>query len=76
MKKNEFKILPNPKTNVEKVTDFMNYGNPLKQAFVMEAIGRYADQLLKDEAKTLVAFQDTFVSGPAWIECAKQWKKV
>lgn len=63
------------KTNVEKINEFMNFGSPLNQAFVIEACRRYSEQIVSDEMATLKAMQSSFISGPAWIQCAKEYLK-
>ena len=63
-----------PKSNVQKITEYMEHGNPLKQAFVIEACSRYADQLLKDMTATRKAMNDSFINPNAWLDCAQQWR--
>lgn len=61
------------KTNVERVTEFMEYSKTgaLAQIFVMEAIGRYADQVLKAGPE---ACASAFIDGEAWCRVAQEWK--
>lgn len=62
------------KTNVEFITDLMehsNYGG-LAQAFVVEAIMRYAEQISKATPEDLAAMK--FISAHAWIGVAKEIK--
>lgn len=58
-----------PETNVERVTHLMTHGSPLMQAFVVEAIGKYAALCLQKDA---AYFDSGFMNGAAWIDCAKR----
>ena len=67
----DFDSLPifRPMTNIEFVEDLMEY-NPagaLAQAFILEAIGRYAKEICKAEAWS----DDILLSFEAWQTCAK-----
>ena len=64
-----------PKTNVEKVTEFMEFGNPLKQVFVLEALRHYTKHVKENEAE-LKAQTNSFVNGTAWVGCAYDWDLV
>jgi len=57
------------KTNIERVTEYMEWGSPLRQAFVIEAITRYADQVA---AANPDQFQNGFVSFEAWQQVARE----
>ena len=63
-------------TNVEKVTHYMEFGpqGPLGQAFVMEAITRYAVKVLEHKAELREQMQYGIVHPDAWIKCAQIWK--
>ena len=63
---------PQQKTNVEKVTQFMEYGSPLNQAFVMAALDHYTNHVKQHEAE-LKANQNSFINGSAWVACAYDW---
>lgn len=65
---------PQRPTNTDKVTDYMTFGSPIRQIFVMEALRRYASDILKDEAETLRQCKTGFISGPALIQAATDWK--
>ena len=62
------------KTNVEKVTEFMEFGSPLNQAFVMEACNRYSAELLKDMNAVRKSMKNSFINADAWLDCAQNWK--
>lgn len=46
--------------------------NPLVLAFVSDAVAKLADAILKDEAASLKALENSLVYGPAWIAAAKE----
>lgn len=52
------------------------FTSPLVAPFVLEAIERYAADVLQDEAETMRQMNSTMVSGAAWIEAAKQAKTI
>ena len=58
------------RTNLDLVSDIMNYSpvGALSQAFVMEAIKRYADQCAAAHPTT---FDSAMLNGAAWVACAK-----
>lgn len=56
------------KTNIQKVTHLMNFGaNPLIQPFVIEAIIRYAKDVMKSEPWP----ENYFIDFQAWKQCAE-----
>ena len=58
------------KTNIERVTEFMEYGSPLRQGFVIEAITRYADQVAAADQQGFN--KNAFISFEAWQQVAKE----
>lgn len=60
-----------PKTNIQLVRHIMEYSQAgaLKQAFVIEALYQYSQQILDDKA---VWPQGSFVSQEAWQTCAEE----
>ncbi|MFH1118245.1 MAG: hypothetical protein V1775_00370 [Bacteroidota bacterium] len=62
-------------SNVEFVKTFMNYGSPMKQIFVMDAIGKLSGLILADKEKVRQDMKGHFIHPDAWIQCAEQWKK-
>ena len=60
-----------PKTNIQLVRHMMEYSQvgALKQAFVIEALYQYSQQILKDKEAWP---QNSFVSQEAWQTCAKE----
>lgn len=64
-----------PSTNVEFLTHYMEWGSPLNQVFVMDAIGKLVDKIIENEAEVLKSMEGSFVYGPAWVKCAKDYKE-
>lgn len=59
------------KTNVQFLVDAMDFSRygPLAQAFVLEAMRRYADQVAKADP---AIFDNAFIAGEAWVGVAKE----
>ena len=55
-------------TNVEKITKFMEGGNPMRQAFVMEAIAKYATSIHNSDVETWDWADNHLVSKHLWKE--------
>lgn len=62
------------KTNVEKVTEFMEFGSSIRQAFVMEAINRYAKEVVNNAPQIREGMKHSFISPDAWIAAAAEWQ--
>ena len=69
-------LMPRKKqiTNLSFVQEFMNYGSPLNQVFVMDAIGKLAEAVIQQQDKLRDQMAGGFVHPEAWIKCAKDWK--
>lgn len=65
-----------PELFIERLTRLVTFHHPLLTGFVAEAIGRYADQVLADPEETKRQMATGFISGEAWLECAKTAKAV
>lgn len=63
------------KTNVERINDFMEYGSPLNQAFVIYAVRTIAEAVVKDKKALKAAMKDHPINPEAWIACAEAWLK-
>jgi hypothetical protein len=63
------------KSNVEQVTEYMEFGSALNQAFVMEALDRYAKQVVEAKDKVIESMKNSFISGEAWVQSAENWLK-
>ena len=59
-------------TNTQRITQYMNE-HPLNQAFVMEAMGRYAKAVVADKVRLVESMQNSPVSGEAWVASAEAW---
>ena len=61
------------KTNVEKVTDAMEFGSPLNQIVVLSAIEKYCEQIagLDSQPETWEKGCGALVSWEAWQASAK-----
>ena len=55
--------------NVQFVKRVMSTGSPLRQAFVLEAIKKYAEACAKEPASK---FETWWLSGEAWVQIAKE----
>lgn len=64
---------PQRKSNVEIVTDFMQFGSPLKQVFVIAALDRYTKEVKAREAE-IKADKNSLINGAAWVACAYDWE--
>ena len=67
--------LPKPKTNVDFITEFMSWGNPLKQVFVTTVLYDQAGKLAKlsDEEIQELDKKSPMVNMYAWQGVAKQY---
>jgi hypothetical protein len=63
-------------TNVEFVTQLMEFSRrgALAQAFVIEAIGRYAREITSNETFTRESMRDGLIDADAWIDVAREVK--
>ena len=61
------------KTNVQIVEMFMTEGTPMNQMFVIEAVNRYAEQLIKNKEQVIKEMDSSWVNGRSWVGCAEQW---
>jgi hypothetical protein len=66
-----------PKTNVEFVTDLMEYNRfgAMAQLVILEAIERYVDGVIDNEADVLKGMEGTMIHGPAWVGTCKEIKR-
>lgn len=72
------KIKKGSLTNEQLVSRFMNI-NPagaLGQCFLIEAVTKYADAVLADEAETRKQMEHSFIHPEGWIAAAKEWRRV
>ena len=59
-------------TNVQRITKFMN-DHPLNQALVLEALGRYANNVSANKATLIEQMKTSMISGEAWVASADAW---
>jgi|LauGreDrversion2_2_1035103.scaffolds.fasta_scaffold01437_7 hypothetical protein len=61
----------NRKTNVEVVTNIMEYSNngALMQAFIIEAIHNYCSNVIKAGPEV---FNNGMLNGNSWVACAEE----
>lgn len=57
------------KTNVEIVTDIMEWGNPMKQLVVVTAIEKYAELCIEAGPER---FDSGMINGRAWIQACHE----
>jgi hypothetical protein len=62
-------------TNIKLVTDYMNHcpTGALGQAFVIEAITRYAKQTTTHTETVRAQMKDGLIRADAWIRTAEAW---
>lgn len=58
-------------TNVEFVAHVMNSGSPMNQLFVLDALQKWSEYIVKNEAEVLKSFENTMIYGPAWVAAAR-----
>jgi len=68
---NDSKMKPN-KTNIQRITQYMN-ADSLNQAFVMEAVSRYASSVIANKDDMIKLMADTFIEGKSWVSSAESW---
>lgn len=60
-------------SNVELITKFMEFGSPMNQMFVIEAINRYAKMVIDQQDELRVSMKDHMIHPEAWIQSAKDF---
>ena len=61
-------------TNIEFVTEFMEFGSPLKQVWLLDALDKWSNHLIENESDVLKEMENSFINGEAWIQCAKEFQ--
>lgn len=64
-----------PTTNTEFLTQFMEWGSPMNQMFVIDAISKQAQAVVDNEQDVLERMKGSMFHGPAWVQCAKDFLK-
>lgn len=62
------------KTNVQLIKHIMEYSKhgALMQGFILDALSKYSQHIINNEDKVIKQMQDSFISGEAWVGCAKE----
>jgi hypothetical protein len=63
------------KDNCKFVADFMNWGSPMNQIFVMDAVGKLAKLVAENKEQVRKDMAGHFVHPEAWIQCAEEWQR-
>lgn len=61
-----------PATVAEQIEQLLTWGHPLLHAFVIEAILRYAEQIVENREQVIADMANSIVHGPAWVGCAEE----
>lgn len=61
-------------TTQQKINKWMS-SHPLRSAFVIEALHKYADNLIENEAQVKQDMTKGFIDGESWISIAKEVKR-
>jgi hypothetical protein len=61
--------------NAEFVRDFMNYGSPIQQIWLMEAVNKYSEQCIGNKDELIALMEYGLISGEAWVAAAEEWQK-
>ena len=51
----------------------MNYGSPMNQAFLLEALRRYAKEVVENKEALREAMKNSMIHPDAWISSAESW---
>lgn len=62
-------------TNVEKVTQFMEWGSPMNQIVVMLAVEEYVTKILDNKERVRKEMKDSFIHPEAIIAACEEWRK-
>jgi hypothetical protein len=60
-------------SNIELITKFLEFGSPMNQIFVIEAISRYAKLVIDQQDELRVSMKDHLIHPEAWIQSAKDF---
>jgi len=60
-----------PATIAEQIDHFLTLGHPLLHAFVIEALVRYSEGVVKNREQVGEYMKQGFISGEAWVHCAE-----
>jgi hypothetical protein len=57
------------------ITKFMKYYSPISTVFIVEAISRYADEVIQASEVLKKDMQRHIINPNLWIKIAKDWKE-
>ena len=60
-----------PKSNEDRIREYISYGSPMNQAFLIEAVVRYANEIITNEAAVREQMEGSFIHPDSWIAAAK-----
>ena len=61
-------------TNSDRIKHIMEFSKhgPIMQLFVIDALAKFSEQIINNESKVIKQMEDSFISGEAWVGCAKE----
>jgi len=62
-------------TNVKLMNDYMDYGSPMNQAFVIQAMNEFAKVVISQKKQLIKQMEHSAFNPHAWIKCAEDWQK-
>ena len=62
-----------PDSNIEMLVDYMEWGSPMNQMFVIDAVSKQAKLVVDNEEQVLKDMEDGFIYGPSWVRAAKDF---
>ena len=63
------------KDNVKFMHDFMNWGSPMNQIFVMDAVCKQAKLVVENADQVRIDMKDNFIHPEAWIRAATEFQE-
>ena len=59
--------------NVQLVQQYMSQGSPMHQLFAIEAVNRYAQQIIDNKERVIQQMNSGWIDGNSWVQSAEQW---
>lgn len=69
-------MVTRPISNTELVDEYMNFGSPMNQIVLIEAMGRYAKYVTEHEVDVIRELENTPINGVAWVNAARAWREL
>lgn len=62
-------------TNVDLVNNYMEFGSPLNQAFLIQAVTTFANVVIREKEKLIAKDKKKplVINPHAWVKCAEDW---